>query len=86
MLLEHQKQQNESAQYVQGALRGLHENFKPYTPLQSGPKTGTCYSRKSLIKFELACLDKLCPETKSLIPSLEERFEDDIQTKGIFQY
>lgn len=51
-----------------------------------------------LHKFELAAIANLCPETveeaKSLIPSLEGRFEDedlqavldDIQTKRSIQY
>ena len=54
--------------------------------------------QKKLHKFELAALANLCPdnaeEAKSLIPSLEGRFEDeelqqileDIQTKRSFQY
>lgn len=54
--------------------------------------------QKKLHKFELAALANLCPETteeaKSLIPSLEGRFEDedlqavldDIQTKRSIQY
>lgn len=53
---------------------------------------------KKLHKYELAALANLCPETpdeaKSLIPSLEGRFDDeelasileDIQTKRSFQY
>jgi len=53
---------------------------------------------KKLHQFELAALANLCPETadeaKSLIPSLEGRFNDeelntlldDIQTKRSFQY
>lgn len=53
---------------------------------------------KKLHKFELAKLADLCPENpeeaKSLIPSLEGRFDDeelaslldDIQTKRSFQY
>ncbi|PSN53907.1 DNA-directed RNA polymerase II 16 kDa polypeptide [Blattella germanica] len=56
------------------------------------------FSEKKLHKFELASLANLCPETpeeaKSLIPSLEGRFEDeelrqildDIQTKRSLQY
>lgn len=54
--------------------------------------------QKKLHKFELAALANLCPvnpeEAKSLIPSLEGRFEDDelrsvlddIQTKRSLQY
>jgi DNA-directed RNA polymerase subunit F len=54
--------------------------------------------QKKLHKFELAALANLCPETaeeaKSLIPSLDGRFEDDelqqilddIKTKRSFQY
>ena len=54
--------------------------------------------QKKLHKFELAAIANLCPETteeaKSLIPSLEGRFEDeelqavldDIQTKRSIQY
>lgn len=54
--------------------------------------------QKKLHKFELAAIANLCPETteeaKSLIPSLEGRFEDDdlrqvledIQTKRSLQY
>ena len=55
-------------------------------------------TQKKIHKFELAALANLCPETaeeaKSLIPSLEGRFDedelngllDDIQTKRSFQY
>jgi len=55
-------------------------------------------TQKKLHKFELAALANLCPESaeeaKSLIPSLEGRFDeeelnsllDDIQTKRSFQY
>lgn len=54
--------------------------------------------KKNLTKYELAQLANLCPETpeeaKSLIPSLEGRFQDDelrliledIQTQRSFQY
>lgn len=54
--------------------------------------------QKKLHKFELAALGNLCPEApeeaKSLIPSLEGRFEDeelrqileDIGTKRSLQY
>ncbi|CAG0885066.1 unnamed protein product [Darwinula stevensoni] len=54
--------------------------------------------QKKLHKFEVACLANLCPETpeeaKSLIPSLEGRFEDeelrqvldDMHTNRSFQY
>lgn len=60
-----------------------------------------CFSllnQKKLHKFELAAIANLCPETteeaKSLIPSLEGRYEDedlqtvldDIQTKRSIQY
>ncbi|CAL1298415.1 unnamed protein product [Larinioides sclopetarius] len=55
-------------------------------------------TQKKVHKFELAQLANLCPETpeeaKTLIPSLEGRFEDeelrqildDIQTQRSFQY
>nr|CAH7729539.1 unnamed protein product [Callosobruchus chinensis] len=83
MLLEHRKDQNESAEDEQE----FSEVFMK-----------TLLMQKKLHKFELAAIANLCPETaeeaKSLIPSLEGRFEDeelqalldDIQTKRSIQY
>ncbi|KAJ8312753.1 hypothetical protein KUTeg_010126 [Tegillarca granosa] len=89
MLLDHRKQQNESAEEEQE----LSEVF-----IKTLGYTGSLLMQKKLHKFELAALANLCPdnaeEAKSLIPSLEGRFEDeelqqildDIQTKRSFQY
>uniref|UniRef100_A0A674DEF0 RNA polymerase II subunit D n=1 Tax=Salmo trutta TaxID=8032 RepID=A0A674DEF0_SALTR len=91
MLLEHRKQQNESAEDEQ-ELSEVFMKTLNYTALFS-----RLLLQKKLHKFELASLANLCPEAaeaKALIPSLEGRFEDeelqqildDIQTKRSFQY
>ncbi|KFP86522.1 DNA-directed RNA polymerase II subunit RPB4, partial [Acanthisitta chloris] len=90
MLLEHRKQQNESAEDEQ-ELSEVFMKTLNYTARFSRFKNRETiaivvfpYSlllQKKLHKFELACLANLCPETaeeaKALIPSLEGRFEDE---------
>ncbi|KAL5013709.1 hypothetical protein ScPMuIL_007979 [Solemya velum] len=86
MLLEHRKQQNESAEEEQELSEGTIAAVR------------SLLVQQNLHKYELAALANLCPENaeeaKSLIPSLEGRYEDeqlqqvldDIQTKRSFQY
>uniref|UniRef100_A0ACB8FAD9 DNA-directed RNA polymerase II subunit rpb4 n=1 Tax=Sphaerodactylus townsendi TaxID=933632 RepID=A0ACB8FAD9_9SAUR len=87
MLLEHRKQQNESAEDEQELSEvfiktlnytGRFSRFKNRETIAS---VRSLLLQKKLHKFELACLANLCPETaeetKALIPSLEGRFEDE---------
>lgn len=104
MLLEHRKQQNESAEEEQELsevfMKTLHytQRFSKFKNRETIAAVRSLLLQKKLHKFELAALANLCPdnaeESKSLIPSLEGRFEDeelqqtldDIQTKRSFQY
>ncbi|GAB1600408.1 DNA-directed RNA polymerase II subunit RPB4-like [Argonauta hians] len=104
MLLEHRKQQNESAEEEQELsevfIKTLQytERFSKFKNRETISAVRSLLLQKNLHKFELAALANLCPdnaeEAKSLIPSLEGRFEDeelqqtldDIQTKRSFQY
>uniref|UniRef100_A0A8C5JVB0 DNA-directed RNA polymerase II subunit RPB4 n=1 Tax=Jaculus jaculus TaxID=51337 RepID=A0A8C5JVB0_JACJA len=87
MLLEHRKQQNESAEDEQ-ELSEVFMKTLSYTARFSRFKTRETIAsvhslllQKKLHKFELACLASLCPETaeesKALIPSLEGHFKDE---------
>ncbi|KAK2176169.1 hypothetical protein NP493_677g00046 [Ridgeia piscesae] len=87
MLLEHRKQQNESAEEEQELpevfVKTLNYTSR-FTKFKNKETIGAVRSllmQKKLHKFELASLANLCPETaeeaKALIPSLEGRFEDD---------
>ncbi|GFR90040.1 DNA-directed RNA polymerase II subunit RPB4 [Elysia marginata] len=104
MLLDHRKQQNESAEEEQEQsevfMKTLNycERFSKFKNRETIAAVRSSLMQKKLHKFELATLANLCPETadeaKSLIPSLEGRFEeeelqqilDDIKTKRSFQY
>ncbi|XP_019637809.1 PREDICTED: DNA-directed RNA polymerase II subunit RPB4 [Branchiostoma belcheri] len=104
MLLEHRKQQNESAEEEQELSEvfmktlGYTSRFSRFKNRETIAAVRSLLMQKKLHKFELAALANLCPESaeeaKSLIPSLEGRFEDeelqqildDIQTKRSFQY
>ncbi|XP_014779904.1 DNA-directed RNA polymerase II subunit RPB4 [Octopus bimaculoides] len=104
MLLEHRKQQNESAeeeQELSEVFMKTHQYTQRFSKFKNRETISAVRSlllQKNLHKFELAALANLCPdsaeEAKSLIPSLEGRFEeeelqqtlDDIQTKRSFQY
>ncbi|NWU44880.1 RPB4 polymerase, partial [Hylia prasina] len=91
MLLEHRKQQNESAEDEQELsevfMKTLNytarfSRFKNRETIASVRRpVANLLLQKKLHKFELACLANLCPETaeeaKALIPSLEGRFEDE---------
>ena len=104
MLLEHRKAQNENAEEEQElsevflktlAYAGRFAKFKNRETIAS---VRNLLAQKKLHKYELAALASLCPdnpeEAKTLIPSLEGRYEDeelraildDIQTKRSFQY
>merc|ERR1711992_47558 len=102
-LLNHRKQQNESAEeeqeFSEVFLKTLHytERFSKFKNRETIAAVRSLLMQKKLHKFELASLANLCPETaeeaKTLIPSLEGRFEDeelqaildDIQTNRSFQ-
>lgn len=104
MLLEHRKAQNESAEEEQELsevfMKTLNytQRFSRFKNRETIAAVRSLLMQKKLHKFELAQLANLCPdnpeEAKSLIPSLEGRFEDeelrqileDIQTKRSFQY
>jgi DNA-directed RNA polymerase subunit F len=74
------------------------QRFAKFKNMENIAAVRQLLTTKKLHKFELAALGNLCPETpeeaKSLIPSLEGRFDDedlsaildDIQTKRSFQY
>nr|CAD7455072.1 unnamed protein product [Timema tahoe] len=104
MLLEHRKAQNESAEEEQEFSEVFMKTltytnrFRKFKNKETISAVRSLLMQKKLHKFELASLANLCPETpeeaKSLIPSLEGRFEDeelrqildDIQTKRSLQY
>ncbi|XP_017777770.1 PREDICTED: DNA-directed RNA polymerase II 16 kDa polypeptide-like isoform X2 [Nicrophorus vespilloides] len=104
MLLKHRKDQNESAEdeqeFSEVFMKTLTytQRFKKYKNKETISSIRNLLKQKKLHKFELAAIANLCPETtdeaKSLIPSLEGRFEDedlqtvleDIQTKRSLQY
>ncbi|RZC39163.1 transcriptional adapter 2-alpha [Asbolus verrucosus] len=104
MLLEHRKAQNESAEDEQEFsdvfMKTLTytDRFRKFKNKETISAVRNLLMQKKLHKFELAAIANLCPETteeaKSLIPSLEGRFEDeelqavldDIQTKRSIQY
>ncbi|CAB3987272.1 DNA-directed RNA polymerase II subunit RPB4 [Paramuricea clavata] len=104
MLLEHRKGQSDGPEDEQELsqvfMKTLDhtQKFSRYKNRETIASVRSLLGKKKLHKFELACLANLCPETaeeaKSLIPSLEGRFEDDdlqqllddIQTHRSFQY
>ncbi|CAL1298416.1 unnamed protein product [Larinioides sclopetarius] len=104
MLLEHRKQQNENAEEEQELpevfMKTLNycQRFSRFRNRETISAVRSLLTQKKVHKFELAQLANLCPETpeeaKTLIPSLEGRFEDeelrqildDIQTQRSFQY
>lgn len=87
MLLEHRKQQNENVEEEQELsevfMKTLNytQRFSRFKNRETIASVRSLLLQKKLHKFELASLANLCPETaeeaKSLIPSLEGRFEDD---------
>jgi len=104
MLLKFRKNQNESAEEEQEFSEVFNKTLT-YTEQCSKFKNKetivavrNLLAGKKLHKFELASIGNLCPqladEAKSLIPSLEGRFDDDelqqilddIQTKLSIQY
>ncbi|XP_013414792.1 DNA-directed RNA polymerase II subunit RPB4 [Lingula anatina] len=100
----YRKQQNESAEEEQELsevfMKTLNytSRFTKFKNRETISAVRSLLMQKKLHKFELAALANLCPENadeaKALIPSLEEKFEDeelqqildDIQTKRSFQY
>ncbi|CAM1323659.1 POLR2D (predicted) [Pycnogonum litorale] len=104
MLLEHRKSQNESAEDEQEfsdvflKTSNYTQRFSRFKNKDTITAVRNMLTQKKLHKFELASLANLCPETpeeaRSLIQSLEGRFEDeelrqildDIQTQRSFQY
>ncbi|XP_076472375.1 DNA-directed RNA polymerase II subunit RPB4-like [Babylonia areolata] len=103
MLLEHRKQTNESAEEEQELsdvfMKTLNycRRFSKFKNRETMTAVRNDLQQKKLHKFELAALANLCPETaeeaKTLIPSLEGRYQDDelqqilddIKTKRSFQ-
>ncbi|MEE6523921.1 hypothetical protein FKM82_023044 [Ascaphus truei] len=87
MLLEHRKQQNESAEEEQELsevfMKTLNytARFSRFKNRETIASVRSLLLQKKLHRFELACLANLCPETadeaKALIPSLEGRFEEE---------
>ncbi|XP_070761913.1 DNA-directed RNA polymerase II subunit RPB4 [Enoplosus armatus] len=87
MLLEHRKQQNESAEDEQELsevfMKTLNytARFSRFKNRETITAVRSLLLQKKLHKFELASLANLCPEAaeeaKALIPSLEGRFEDE---------
>ncbi|CAG2122567.1 unnamed protein product, partial [Medioppia subpectinata] len=81
MLLEHRKQQNESAEEEQELsevfMKTLSycQRFSRYKNRETIAAVRALLTQKKLHKYELAQLANLCPETpdeaKALIPSLE---------------
>ena len=104
ILLDHRKTQNESAEDEQEFsdvfLKTLNytSRFAKFKNTENIAAIRQMLDNKRIHKFEMAALANLCPESaeeaKSLIPSLEGRFDDeelgtlleDIQTKRSFQY
>lgn len=103
IILDHRKKQNESAEEEQEFSEvftktlNYAQRFAKFKNPENITAIRTALTTKKLHKFELAAIGNLCPETpeeaKSLIPSLEGRFDDkeladlldDIQTKRSFQ-
>uniref|UniRef100_A0A8C7QT39 RNA polymerase Rpb4/RPC9 core domain-containing protein n=1 Tax=Oncorhynchus mykiss TaxID=8022 RepID=A0A8C7QT39_ONCMY len=97
MLLEHRKQQNESAEDEQELsevfMKSLNytARFSRFKNRETIASVRSLLLRKKLHKFELASLANMCPEVARY---LEGQFEDeelqqildDIQTKRSFQY
>jgi len=88
MLLEHRKQQNETAEDEQELsnvfMKTLNytQRFSKYKSRETiGAVRSLLMQKKLLHKFEMASLANLCPENadeaKALVPSLEGRFEDE---------
>uniref|UniRef100_A0AAV2J161 DNA-directed RNA polymerase II subunit RPB4 n=1 Tax=Knipowitschia caucasica TaxID=637954 RepID=A0AAV2J161_KNICA len=87
MLLEHRKQQNESAEDEQELsevfMKTLNytARFSRFKNRETITAVRSLLLQKKLHKFELSSLANLCPEAaeeaKALIPSLEGRFEDE---------
>lgn len=104
MLLDHRKRQNDSDYEEQEFSEVFNKTYSYTDSFRKFKNKETCAAVRSLLvqkklhKFELAALGNLCPEVpeeaKSLIPSLEGRFEEeelrqileDIGTKRSLQY
>lgn len=89
ILLDHRKQQNESAEEEQEfsevfmkTLNYTHR-FAKFKNMENIASIRTLLTNKKIHKFEMAAMANLCPETpeeaKSLIPSLDTggRFDDE---------
>lgn len=89
ILLDHRKQQNESAEeeqeFTEVFMKTLNytQRFAKFKNMENIASIRSLLTNKKIHKFELAALANLCPETpeeaKSLIPSLEGagRFDDE---------
>ena len=106
MLLQGRKQQQDSKEDQEDQelsevfmkTLAATERFSKFKNKETIQVVRSMLQQKKLHKFELAALANLCPETaeeaKSLIPSLEGRFQDDeltailedMHTQRSFQY
>lgn len=87
ILLDHRKQQNESAEEEQEfsevfmKTHNYVQRFAKFKNMENIASIRQILTNKKLHKFELAALANLCPESpeeaKALIPSLEGRFDDE---------
>ena len=87
ILLEHRKEQNESAEEEQEFsdvfLKTLAytQRFAKFKNMENIAAIRALLTNKKFHKFELAAIANLCPETpeeaKALLPSLEGRFDDE---------
>ncbi|KAE9412567.1 hypothetical protein Angca_005481, partial [Angiostrongylus cantonensis] len=103
LLLEHRRQQNEAKDEIDTTnevfTRSLEyaRRFSEFKNRESIKAARALFSQKPLHKFEVAQIINLCPETaeeaKALIPSIENKLEDDdldqilkdLQSKKTFQ-
>ncbi len=87
ILLDHRKQQNESAEeeqeFSEVFMKTLNytQRFAKFKNMENIAAIRGVLTNKKIHKFELAALANLCPdspeEAKSLIPSLEGHFDDE---------
>ncbi|WKX96986.1 hypothetical protein Q1695_012998 [Nippostrongylus brasiliensis] len=103
LLLEHRRQQNEAKDEIEDMsevfIKTLNyaRRLSRFKNRETIKAVRAIFSQKPLHKFEVAQIVNLCPETaeeaKALIPSLENKLEDDdideilreLQSKKSFQ-
>uniref|UniRef100_A0A0N4W5H5 RPOL4c domain-containing protein n=2 Tax=Strongyloidea TaxID=27829 RepID=A0A0N4W5H5_HAEPC len=87
LLLEHRRQQNEAKDEIEDMsevfIKTLNyaRRLSRFKNRETIKAVRAIFSQKPLHKFEVAQIVNLCPETaeeaKALIPSLENKLEDD---------